>query len=127
MLYAKYSLLYKLAKCALNFAFKPTVFVLCCLFMRWLRFRPLRLFLGVRIVVKKFAYIEIFFEIVEFFLLDIFLNLYLLKHFSESQNLLGVAIIAKRCFKRQKLFLRCWAQTEKRVRYDYDYDYDRVR
>ena len=26
MLYAKYSLLYKLAKCALNFAFKLTVF-----------------------------------------------------------------------------------------------------
>ena len=79
-----------------------------------------------RIVVKKFAYIEVFFEIVEFFLLDIFLNLYLLKNFSESQNLLGVAIIAKRCFNRQTLFLRCRAQTEKRVRDDYDSDYDRL-
>ena len=47
-------------------------FVLFCLFVWWLRFRPLRLFLGLRIVVKKFAYIEVFFEIVEFFLLDIF-------------------------------------------------------
>ena len=82
-----------------------------------LRFRPLWLFLGLRIVVKKFAYIEVFFEIVEFFCF---------KNFSESQNLLGVAIIAKRCFNRQKLFLRCRAQTEKRVRDDYDSDYDRL-
>ena len=65
---------------------------------------------------KKFVYIEVFYEIVDFPVLDMSLNLHFAQNCSEKQNCyetqksLEVSRTAKSCSKRQKFLYVTWFQ-----------------
>ena len=61
---------------------------------------------------KKIVYSEVFYEIVDFFVLDVGSKTYiLLKNYSKTQNLFLAARTAKSCSKRQMLLKSCRAQS----------------